>query len=113
MASKYKAGDTVVLGKHTYHQLEGSNWNSNMNKYVGQAAVLQRLYSNGDDQTRSWIVDIDRGGYAWREINFTDYILIKDQVCSGCQKPCSHKAPNQPDKTYVCDACKIIYDLSC
>jgi len=111
MATKYKIGDRVRLGKHTFHPLEGRNWNANMDQYVGKIATLRRIHTNSDDDTiRSWITDIGIY-YAWREINFTPVYFDEKQICSECKKPCPHIEANQKDNTYICVSCIFLRDL--
>jgi hypothetical protein len=66
---KYKVGDKVFLGAHTWLAGYRVNWNSAMDIYVGKAAKITRL-SRRYDHRLYWQVDIDGGQWEWCEENF-------------------------------------------
>lgn len=59
-----KPGDWVILGRHN----PLTNWNTNMEEYVGREAVVTRVYINGNNVPS---VEVDANSWEWHIKNLT------------------------------------------
>jgi len=83
MASRFKVGNRVILGRHQHHIVGGTYWEEEMNEFVGKIATLtiqagSHYYGGGG---LLWRVDIDDGAFLWREVNMQPAIENKNPIC--------------------------------
>lgn len=63
---KFISGDVVILGRHTTHHVDGLNWVSDMDPYVGCTTVITNV-SEVSDVPGLTTYEVEGNSWSWRE----------------------------------------------
>ena len=108
----YKKGDKVILGRHDLKSNgQPGNWDPTMEQYVGMEATIVKSYNVWDGPHVTYIVDVDKGRFYWREVNMTP-IGVASTVsaptkasgdrCICCRNFCEYAEPSLDFKCWGC-----------